>query len=91
FIQEEMIAHPAVNDLAGKDKPETKEIKSAIRQLRASLAQANYQFEDQPATEESVKITPLVGLGKRRNLLNQQIVKLLAAAQNEIFICTPYF
>ncbi|MDF4952157.1 CDP-diacylglycerol--serine O-phosphatidyltransferase, partial [Vibrio parahaemolyticus] len=83
FIQEEMIAHPAVNDLAGKDKPETKEIKSAIRQLRASLAQANYKFEDQAATEESVKVTPLVGLGKRRNLRNQQIGKLLAAAQDE--------
>ena len=60
-----------VNDTtsAGYDSAKTpsycdlsQEIKSAIRQLRASLAQANYQFEDQPATEESVKITPLVGL-----------------------------
>jgi len=41
-----MIAHPAVNDLADRDKPETKEIKSAIRQLRSSLAQANYQFAE---------------------------------------------
>ncbi len=91
FIQNEMIAHPAVNDLADKNKPETKEIRSAIRQLRSSLSQANYQFEAEKGTEETVKVTPLVGLGKRRNALNQQIVKLLAAAQNEIFICTPYF
>ncbi|MBM5382841.1 CDP-diacylglycerol--serine O-phosphatidyltransferase, partial [Vibrio parahaemolyticus] len=91
FVQNEMIAHPAVNDLADRDKPETKEIKSAIRQLRSSLAQANYQFAHESAAEDKVKITPLVGLGKRRNLLNQQIVKLLAAAKNEIFICTPYF
>ncbi|WP_242013323.1 hypothetical protein [Vibrio alginolyticus] len=32
-------AHPAVNDLAGKDTPETKEITSAIRPTEASLAQ----------------------------------------------------
>lgn len=91
FIQNEMIAHPAVNDLADHDKPETKEIKSAIRQLRSSLAQASYQFESDLASTEEVKITPLVGLGKRRNILNQQIVRLLAAAEKEIFICTPYF
>ncbi|HHP0488509.1 TPA: CDP-diacylglycerol--serine O-phosphatidyltransferase [Vibrio harveyi] len=91
FIQDEMIAHPAVNDLADKDKPETKEIKADIRQLRSSLARANYEFKPEVASEDEVKVTPLVGLGKRRNLLNQKIVKLLAAAQNEIFICTPYF
>ncbi len=91
FILNEMIAHPAVNDLADKNKPETKEIKSAIRQLRSSLSQASYQFENEKETEETIKVTPLVGLGKRRNVLNQQIVKLLAAAQDEIFICTPYF
>ncbi len=91
FVQNEMIAHPAVNDLADQDKPDTKEIKSAIRQLRSSLSQASYQFENEEETEDKVKVTPLVGLGKRRNVLNQHIVKLLAAAQNEIFICTPYF
>lgn len=85
FVQNEMIAHPAVNDLADRDKPETKEIKSAIRQLRSSLAQANYQFSHESAAEDKVKITPLVGLGKRRNLLNQQIVKLLAAAKKRNF------
>ncbi len=91
FVQNEMIAHPAVNDLAAQDKPDTKEIKSAIRQLRSSLSQASYQFENETETEDKVKVTPLVGLGKRRNALNKNIVKLLAAAKNEIFICTPYF
>lgn len=91
FVQNEMIAHPAVNDLADQDKPGTKEIKSAIRQLRSSLSQANYRFEHETETENEVRVTPLVGLGKRRNVLNQQIVKLLSSAESEIFICTPYF
>jgi len=33
----------------------------------------------------------LVGVGKKRNKLNQSINNLLALAQDEIFICTPYF
>ena len=91
FIQDEMIAHPAVNDLAREDKPETKDIKADIRQLRSSLARAKYQFTAEEVAPQDVKVTPLVGLGKRRNLLNQKIVQLLASAKEEIFICTPYF
>ncbi|KJR28951.1 phosphatidylserine synthase [Vibrio navarrensis] len=91
FVQQQIIAHPAVNDLCCSNKPETKEIKAAIRQLRSSLAQARYHFDRQVAEKDQFYITPLVGLGKRRNLLNQNVAKLIEAAQNEIFICTPYF
>ncbi|NLS14479.1 CDP-diacylglycerol--serine O-phosphatidyltransferase [Vibrio sp. SM6] len=91
FIRQEMIAHPAVNDLTASDKPSTKAIKPAIRQLRAGLAQAKYHFTPQTLSAGDVAITPLVGLGKRRNLLNQQVIRLLRAARDEILICTPYF
>ncbi|RTZ14673.1 CDP-diacylglycerol--serine O-phosphatidyltransferase [Vibrio aquaticus] len=91
FIQSEMIDHPAVNDLACPSKPETKEIKAQIRQLRASLAKSNYKFESQEVSAEQVAVTPIVGVGKKRNKLNQGINQLLAQAKDEIFICTPYF
>ncbi|WP_162062321.1 CDP-diacylglycerol--serine O-phosphatidyltransferase [Vibrio taketomensis] len=91
FVQNEMIAHPAVNNLACPAKPETKEIKASIRQLRASLAKAAYKFDSQSTSPEQVAVTPLVGVGKKRNKLNQSINHLLALAQDEIFICTPYF
>ncbi|WP_194439005.1 CDP-diacylglycerol--serine O-phosphatidyltransferase [Vibrio fluminensis] len=91
FVQNEMIAHPAVNNLACPAKPETKEIKASIRQLRASLAKAAYKFDSQPVSPEQVAVTPIVGVGKKRNKLNQSINNLLALAQDEIFICTPYF
>ncbi|MDA0149407.1 CDP-diacylglycerol--serine O-phosphatidyltransferase [Vibrio sp. LaRot3] len=91
FVQEEMIAHPAVNNLACPARPETKEIKARIRQLRASLASSKYKFEHQEATPEQVAITPLVGVGKKRNRLNQNVNHLLALAKDEIVICTPYF
>lgn len=91
FIQEEMIAHPAVNLLSCAEKPETKEIRTSIRQLRASLAKSAYQFENQTPSMEQVAVTPLVGVGKKRNRLNQSINQLVALAKDEIFICTPYF
>ncbi|MBY7856579.1 CDP-diacylglycerol--serine O-phosphatidyltransferase [Vibrio fluvialis] len=91
FIQQKMLAHPAVNDLACHSKPTTKEIKTDIRQFRATLSQAGYDFESQQVSPDQVGITPLVGIGKRRNRLNQYIVQLIAQAKDEIFICTPYF
>ncbi|GAB2638519.1 CDP-diacylglycerol--serine O-phosphatidyltransferase [Vibrio panuliri] len=91
FVLHEMINHPAVNNLACPAKPETKEIKSSIRQLRASLAKAKYKFEHQVVSNQQVAVTPIVGVGKKRNKLNQSINNLLAMAQDEIFICTPYF
>ncbi|EKO3370304.1 CDP-diacylglycerol--serine O-phosphatidyltransferase [Vibrio fluvialis] len=91
FIQQQMLTHPAVNDLACHSKPTTKEIKTDIRQFRATLSQAGYDFESQQVSPDQVGITPLVGIGKRRNRLNQYIVQLIAQAKDEIFICTPYF
>ncbi|MGY3568474.1 CDP-diacylglycerol--serine O-phosphatidyltransferase [Vibrio paucivorans] len=91
FVRQEMIAHPAVNELACSSKPTTKAIKADIRQLRASLAQSSYQFAPEEATPEQIAVTPIVGIGKRRNKLNQGINQLIAQAKDEIFICTPYF
>ena len=91
FVATEMIANPAVNDLSLPQKPTTKEIKAEIRQLRGSLSQARYEFDAEPANDSQVSVTPIVGIGKRRNKLNQSINQLLASAKDEIFICTPYF
>lgn len=91
FIQTEMLAHPAVNRLCCDDKPHTKEIKQAIRQFRSSLSQASYHFADESISNDQVALTPLVGLGKRRNRLNKKINQLIASATEDVFICTPYF
>ncbi len=91
FVSEEMVAHPAVNDLTCPSKPKTQEIKGAIRQFRASLTKAAYKFDHQSVSPEQVAVTPVVGLGKKRNKLNQGINQLIAQAKDELFICTPYF
>ncbi|NVN82332.1 MULTISPECIES: CDP-diacylglycerol--serine O-phosphatidyltransferase [unclassified Vibrio] len=91
YVHQQMISDSAVYDLADKNKPVTKELKPAIRQFRASLARSQYQFDGQDVSPEQVAVTPLVGIGKRRNRLNQGINQLVAQAKDEIFICTPYF
>ncbi|CDU11580.1 CDP-diacylglycerol--serine O-phosphatidyltransferase [Vibrio coralliirubri] len=91
YVHEQMVTDSAVYDLADKNKPATKELKPAIRQFRASLARSQYQFEGQEVSADQVAVTPLVGIGKRRNRLNQGINQLVAQAKDEIFICTPYF
>ncbi|PMM41688.1 MULTISPECIES: CDP-diacylglycerol--serine O-phosphatidyltransferase [Vibrio] len=91
YVHEQMVVDSAVYDLADKNKPVTKELKPAIRQFRASLARSQYQFDNQDVSPDQVAVTPLVGIGKRRNRLNQGINQLVAQAKDEIFICTPYF
>jgi CDP-diacylglycerol--serine O-phosphatidyltransferase len=91
FVTQDMITNPAVNDLSLSEKPITKDIKSEIRQFRGTLNQSQYQFSPEVASADQVSISPLVGVGKRRNKLNKKINQLLASAQDEIFICTPYF
>ncbi|EKO3660451.1 CDP-diacylglycerol--serine O-phosphatidyltransferase [Vibrio metschnikovii] len=91
FIQDTLLAHPAVNELSCADRPKTKEIKTDIRQFRAMLTEASYDFSAQAINADQVGVTPLVSIGKRRNHLNQTVIDLLARAEQEIYICTPYF
>ncbi|MCE0493516.1 CDP-diacylglycerol--serine O-phosphatidyltransferase [Vibrio salinus] len=91
YILDSIITHSAVHELTNESRPTTKELKPAIRQYRSSLALSSYRFDSQQISENEVAVTPLVGLGKRRNNLNRHIVNLIAQAKEEIFICTPYF
>ncbi|MCL9780374.1 CDP-diacylglycerol--serine O-phosphatidyltransferase [Vibrio sp. S4M6] len=91
FINQVMISHPAVNNLNCPHKPKTKEIKNDIRQFRATLSKSAYQFSHQRVASNQVAVTPMIGVGKKRNKLNQGINHLISQAKEEIFICTPYF
>lgn len=91
FIRNEMVHHPAVNNLVQTELPSTKELKSVIRQFRISLGKSSYGGEKQFVSDQQVAVTPMVGVGKRHNVLNQKITELLADAKQEIILCTPYF
>ncbi|WP_318460185.1 CDP-diacylglycerol--serine O-phosphatidyltransferase [Photobacterium leiognathi] len=91
FIIDTLVSSEAVNCLAQADRPDTKSLRTAIRDLRSELQQATYHFETDEIASDEVGLTPLIGLGKRKNKLNQDICTLIASAQSELTICTPYF
>ena len=91
FIIETLAESDAVNCLNQLVRPSTKALKGAIKDLRSELQNASYCFDKQNIADNQIGLTPLIGLGKRKNRLNKHICTLLASAQTEITICTPYF
>lgn len=82
----------AVQDFSqGKIRP-ARDIKNEIKALQRSLADSQYLFKgSRRIHEDEIGITPVVGLGKRNNMLNRSIMWAIASARKSIFICTPYF
>lgn len=91
FIRHHLIAEAAVQRLDQPAIPPVRQFKLALRQFRQQLEQARYRIAPTPLGPGQVGICPLVGLGKRDNQLNEVVQQLLRGAQEEVFICTPYF
>jgi len=91
FVRQDVIEQSAVHNLSQANLPSTKEIKLSIRKFRIALSKSSYKVKPEPVEEAHVAVTPLVGVGRRNNLLNKQILALLANAKEEIILCTPYF
>ena len=81
----------AVQRLDQAPVPTIKALRPALRRLKVSLEQASYEVPNQQPGDGEIGVTPLVGLGKRRNRLNRAIRNLLRGAERDVFICTPYF
>ncbi|MES2935253.1 MAG: CDP-diacylglycerol--serine O-phosphatidyltransferase [Pseudomonadota bacterium] len=85
-----LAASRAVHRLDLAEVPPTRSIRREIRSFRAHLKRARYSLPATKAKPDELSITPLVGVG-RNNPLNRVICQLLAASQEQITICTPYF
>ncbi|WP_405367071.1 CDP-diacylglycerol--serine O-phosphatidyltransferase [Ruminobacter sp.] len=83
--------HNAVQDFAQDAIPTSKELNLEIKKQRRELCRTNYKISNAEINSRQVGITPLVGLGKKNNILNTSIINLIEAAKEEITICTPYF
>lgn len=89
WICENLKESDAVNRLDKTERPSSPEIKNETRQFRQELRSFNYQFTGN-ADNESLAVTPLVGLGKR-SLLNKTIFHLMPCSERKLTLCTPYF
>lgn len=89
WVQENLVAAPSAHRLDNHERPTNPEIKGDIKSYRQELRDAAYYYEGD-ADNESLSVTPLVGLGKS-SLLNDTIFHLMACTERKLTICTPYF
>lgn len=88
MIDEYIVNDPAVCSLTQCPTTEVVGEKQDVRTFKNRLSQAKYEFT---STRIGNRVTPLVGLGKKSNLLNKTVIDLVDSAQKHLFICTPYF
>ena len=91
FLECYFVNAEAVRCLTDEHIPTVKEMKRDVLALKRSLLHANYQFTNMPVAHSGVGITPLVGLGFRRNELNQTIRAMIRTTDEKLVILTPYF
>ncbi|MBR7799743.1 CDP-diacylglycerol--serine O-phosphatidyltransferase [Undibacterium fentianense] len=92
WMRHHFIGSPSVHRLDQASLPTTKTIRKEIRASRDQLKKTQYvvQRNQDRADLTSLRVTPIVGMGKG-NRLNRSICQLLASAKYQIVICTPYF
>lgn len=91
YIQRLFIDNPAVVSLTDEPIASARQLRPMIRQFKQQMKRTQYQFEHQTRQQGQVSVTPLAGLGKIGNRLNRAIRSTLRSAQQQLFICTPYF
>lgn len=82
---------PAVQRLDTANTPKTAELREAIVGFRHQLARSVYHIDGEKIGPGEVGITPLVGLGARRNDLNRAILQLISRTERRLVVFTPYF
>ncbi len=89
WVDKNLVQGRGVNRLDSSERPKSPEIKNDIRLYRQELRDTGYHFHGD-ADNESLAVTPLVGLGKSSQL-NKTIFHLMPCAEQKLTICTPYF
>ncbi|WP_299792195.1 CDP-diacylglycerol--serine O-phosphatidyltransferase [uncultured Shewanella sp.] len=88
MIQTYLVEDIAVCSLTQDKECEQLPEKNDVRSLKTRLSKAHYEFSK---VYEGNRITPLVGLGRKKNKLNKLVVEMVAQSKESLFICTPYF
>ncbi len=87
FMLTQLAADDAVVEL-GINTKERIPTKQQIRNFKVRLTRSKYDFD---GIRTGARITPLVGLGRKKNVLNKVVVDLVKESSESLFICTPYF
>ena len=90
LVQHGLIASKAVHRLDLPNLPTTRSLRNDIGDLRSRLKYAAYDTSQGGVDKTGLSVSPLLGVGKN-NPLNRAILELIASAQKQLTICTPYF
>ncbi|VVP83916.1 CDP-diacylglycerol--serine O-phosphatidyltransferase [Pseudomonas fluorescens] len=90
LVQHGLVASKAVHRLDLPNLPTTRSLRNDIGDLRSRLKHAAYDTTQGTTDKSGLSVSPLLGVGKN-NPLNRAICELIASAQHQLTICTPYF
>ena len=90
LVQHGLITSKAVHRLDLPNLPSTRSLRHDIGDLRSRLKHAAYDTTAGDVIKGGLSVSPLLGVGKN-NPLNRVICELIASAQQQLTICTPYF
>jgi CDP-diacylglycerol--serine O-phosphatidyltransferase len=90
LIQHGFLESKAVHRLDLPNLPTTRSLRHDIGDLRSRLKHAAYDTTAGTTLKGGLSVSPLLGVGKN-NPLNRVICELIASAQHQLTICTPYF
>ncbi|CAI8855088.1 CDP-diacylglycerol--serine O-phosphatidyltransferase [Pseudomonas sp. IT-P260] len=90
LVKHGLIESKAVHRLDLPNLPTTRSLRNDIGDLRSRLKYAAYDTSAGSTAHTGLSVSPLLGVGKN-NPLNRVIVELIASAQQQLTICTPYF
>jgi len=89
FINAAFILNGTHTDLLAPALPSKPEVTKLSKRTRRLVQKNRYQAKE--SERSSLAVTPLLGLGRRKNLLNQRIVQLIRSSQTNVCLYTPYF
>ncbi len=88
MVQKHLVDDIAVSSLTQCKDNEQLPSKVEVRKFKKRLSAAKYQFD---GVKSGNRITPIVGLGRKKNKLNKAVVAIVDESKDSLFICTPYF
>lgn len=91
LVERQFAGRAAVPRLDTPDASAPRVLQPAIRELRQSLQAASYVVPHETPQADDVAVTPLVGLGRHGNALNEAVLALLDRARDRVILLTPYF
>ncbi|KAF1032405.1 MAG: CDP-diacylglycerol--serine O-phosphatidyltransferase [Pseudomonas sp.] len=90
LVEHGLVASRAVHRLDLPNLPRTRSLRNDIGDLRSRLKHASYDTTQGQLPNGNLTVSPLLGVGKN-NPLSRVICELIASAQHQLTLCTPYF